>query len=340
MLKTCGPIVFGVLGNRFTRSRFKWLLTAVLGLEAWLSGGGYTIGREQESPRASQPVKQDRSDANSDDDDTEQNKFRRPTTTETSESGVTAISNASTPVAVVTAVISVMSFYLIALVVWMALHYRTQAAVPHELVREVQELLDQANYNEAYQRLIADSSFLARVLVSGVRRLPAGVAHARRAMEIANEDITMEMEHRTTYLATVGTLGPMIGLVGTVYGMIIAFRVIALERSTPQASQLAAGISTALYSTLEGIAISIPAIFFYAIYRNRIARLSLEVGIVAEPVLDRFAPGVRVTRTSETDDSGSTPSSRAYRHPFAVSIALKASSGPRSASSSTESAQS
>ena len=37
----------------------------------------------------------------------------------------------------------------------------------------------------------------------------------------------MEMEHRTTYLATVGTLGPMIGLVGTVYGMIMAFRVIA-----------------------------------------------------------------------------------------------------------------
>ena len=65
-------------------------------------------------------------------------------------------------------------------------------------------------------------------------------------MELANEDATMEMEHRTTYLATVGTLGPMIGLVGTVYGMIMAFRVIAMEGSSPQASQLAAGISTAL----------------------------------------------------------------------------------------------
>ena len=112
-------------------------------------------------------------------------------------------------------------------------------------------------------------------------------------MELANEDVTMEMEHRTTYLATVGTLGPMIGLVGTVYGMIMAFHVIAIEGSSPQASQLAAGISTALYATLEGIAISIPAIFFYAIYRNRIARLSLEVGMTAEPLLEQFAPGVR-----------------------------------------------
>ena len=85
----------------------------------------------------------------------------------------------------------------------------------------------------------------------------------------------------------------MIGLVGTVYGMIMAFRVIALEGSSPQASQLAAGISTALYSTLEGIAISIPAIFFYAMFRNRIARLSLEVGMAAEPLLEQFAPGVR-----------------------------------------------
>ena len=113
-------------------------------------------------------------------------------------------------------------------------------------------------------------------------------------MELANEDATMEMEHRTTYLATVGTLGPMIGLVGTVYGMIMAFRVIALKAgSSPQASQLAAGISTALFSTLKGIAISIPAIFFYSMFRNRIARLSLKVAMGAEPLLEQFVPGVR-----------------------------------------------
>ncbi len=212
----------------------------------------------------------------------------------TSESFLTAIGNASAPVVIVTIVIVLMSFYLTALVVWMAIYYRTQVAIPSELVRYVQELLDQTRYNEAYQRIASDASFLARVLASGVRKLPAGMAQAQRAMELANEDVTMEMEHRTTYLATVGTLGPMIGLVGTVYGMIISFRVLAIEGTTPQAGQLAAGISTALYSTFEGIAISIPAIFFYALYRNRIARLSLEVGLAAEPLLEQFAPGVRI----------------------------------------------
>ena len=69
------------------------------------------------------------------------------------------------------------------------------------------------------------------MLAAGVRKLPAGLDQAHRAMELANEDVTMKMEHRTTYLATVGTLGPMIGLVGTVYGMIQAFRVIAQARA-------------------------------------------------------------------------------------------------------------
>ena len=190
-------------------------------------------------------------------------------------------------------VIAAMSFYLIALVFWMAFQYRKPNAIPENLLREVSELLTQRRFGEAYQRLAGDPSFLARVLAAGVRKLPTGQSAALRAMEMANDDATMEMEHRTTYLATVGTLGPMIGLVGTVYGMILSFRVIATAGASPQASQLAAGISTALFATLEGIAVSIPAIFFYAVFRNRISRISLEVAIAAESLLEQFSPGVR-----------------------------------------------
>jgi biopolymer transport protein ExbB len=231
-------------------------------------------------------------------------------------------------------VIALMSFYLIALIVWMAQRYRTTVAVPRELVIEVQNLLEQVKYNDAYHKLVSDSSFLARVLAAGVRKLPAGLSHAQRAMELANEDVTMEMEHRTTYLATVGTLGPMIGLVGTVYGMILSFRVIAVAGSSPQASQLAAGISTALFATLEGIGVSIPAIFFYALFRNRIARLSLEVGMTAEPLLEKFAPGVRVVSSAQgagtgpAASAGPPPSPPAHAHPFAVSAALAATQRP------------
>jgi biopolymer transport protein ExbB len=342
MLKTYGRWVFGD-NDRSVQRIFQLFLVGCAGLfAAWSLGRPQVIASDQESPRGSIPAASDSSSSISTDDDLQSGTVRQssPTGADSPESSLAAISNASMPVAIVTAVICLMSFYLIALVVWMGLYYRTSAAVPPGLVRDVQELLDQTNYNEAYQRLVADPSFLARVLASAVRRLPAGSSLAQRAMELANEDVTMEMEHRTTYLATVGTLGPMIGLVGTVYGMIIAFRVIALEASTPQASQLAAGISTALYSTLEGIAISIPAIFFYAMYRNRIARLSLEVGMMAELLLDRFAPGVRLAATNENYGTGSAQTPKTYRHPFAINAALKAGTHPaRPALPSTEAAQ-
>ncbi|MDR3632597.1 MAG: MotA/TolQ/ExbB proton channel family protein [Isosphaeraceae bacterium] len=198
-----------------------------------------------------------------------------------------------------------MSVYLIALIVWMSMQYRKSVAVPEGLVREVTELLAQKNYTEAYQRLATDSSFFARVLAAGVRKLPSGLTPALRAMEMANDDASMEMEHRTTYLATVGTLGPMIGLVGTVYGMIRSFQVIATAGSSPQASQLASGISTALFATLEGIALSIPAIYFFALFRNRIARLSLEVSMAAESLLEQFAPGIRAPHPLATVSTAS-----------------------------------
>jgi biopolymer transport protein ExbB len=262
-----------------------------------------------------------------------------------SESFLAWMVRASGPIGLV---IAVMSFYLIALVVWMALRYRTAIAIPRPLVRELHELLEQGKYTEAYHRLIADDSLLARILAAGVRKLPVGLPTAHRAMELANEEATMEMEHRTTYLATVGTLGPMIGLVGTVYGMIMAFRVIALEGSSPQASDLARGISTALFATLEGIAISIPAIFFYSMFRNRIARLSLEVAMGAEPLLERFVPGVhrqepgaaQAAQQPKPQPQPPVPVPRPivgpplYPHPFAVSAALEAASSvgtPRSA---------
>jgi biopolymer transport protein ExbB len=339
MLKSCGHWLLCPVGNRPLRRALMFVV--VCGALLW-SPHGLTatraVAQDRGSTRAPAPASGNPATINTEDEADAGVDSRGATRGESSDSLLTSIAHASTPVIVVTLVIATMSFYLIALVVWMGLHYRSTVAVPGDLVRDIQIALEQKKYNEAYQRLAEDPSFLARVLASGVRKLPAGLSHAQRAMELANENQTMEMEHRTTYLATVGTLGPMIGLVGTVYGMIMAFHVIAQEGATPQASQLAAGISTALYATLEGIAISIPAIFFYAMFRNRIARLSLEVGITAEPLLEQFVPGVRPVMPGPTVNHGSAQSPPAHPHPFAVSAALAATGGnaPRPALPATE----
>lgn len=189
-------------------------------------------------------------------------------------------------------VLLLMSFYLIALVVWMYFEYRRGVAIPERLTRELGTQLMQRQFSTAFDLVNNDTSFLARVLSAGVRKLPSGQPAAVRSMQMVNDDVTMEMEHRTAYLATVGTLGPLIGLFGTVYGMIIAFRAMSAE-GQPEASLLAGGISTALFATLMGIGVAIPAITFYAIFRNRIARISLEVELAAESLLEQFVPGIR-----------------------------------------------
>ena len=117
-----------------------------------------------------------------------------------------------------------------------------------------------------------------------MRKLPSGCAHAQRAMELANEDVDHGdgAPHHLSGHRGDARADDRAGGNGLRHDHVLP-RHRGLGRS-PQPSELAAGISTALFATLEGIAVSIPAIFFYALFRNRIARLSLEVGMAAEPL--------------------------------------------------------
>ena len=124
---------------------------------------------------------------------------------------------------------------------------------------------------------------------TGVANLPNGRPEAKEAMNTLAEEIVIGMEARISYLATIGTLGPMIGLVGTIWGMIMSFQTIARAAGgQPRADQVAEGISTALFITLEGVSLSVPAIFFFAMFRNRIAQMAMEATKVADRTITAF----------------------------------------------------
>jgi biopolymer transport protein ExbB len=134
-----------------------------------------------------------------------------------------------------------------------------------------------------------DESFLGLVLSAGLAKLSAGYEQAIEAMQEVGEEENMKLEHRLSYMALIGTVSPMVGLLGTVQGMIASFSVIANSPTTPKPSELAEGISTALFTTLVGLFIASPAIAAYNILRNRVARLVLEVGILSEGLMSRFS---------------------------------------------------
>ena len=102
------------------------------------------------------------------------------------------------------------------------------------------------------------------------------------------EDENMRLEQRLSYIALIGQVSPMIGLLGTVNGMVAAFQTIARTNTQPKPSDLAGGISMALITTLIGLMLAIPAIAAFGIFRNRLARLVLEVGIFSERLMSRF----------------------------------------------------
>lgn len=181
-----------------------------------------------------------------------------------------------------------LSFTLVALLVMNLLTARRDNVCPGALVEHFEQHLDEKQYQEAYDMAKGDESFLGKVLSAGLAKLSLGYPQAIEAMQEVGEEENMKLEHRLSYIALIGTLSPMIGLFGTVHGMIASFSVIANSPTTPKPSELAKGISTALFTTLIGLAIAIPAIALYNILKNRISQLVLEVGILSEALMSRF----------------------------------------------------
>ena len=181
-----------------------------------------------------------------------------------------------------------LSVTLVSLFVMNMLAARRDTLCPTELVEEFSQRLAANDNQGAYDLAKADESVLGQVLAAGLAKVSKGYNKALEAMQEVGEEESMKLEHRLSYMALIGNLSPMIGLFGTVQGMISSFQVIALGGSTPKPSDLAAGISTALFTTLVGLAVAIPAIAAYNILRNRRSFVAFGSWRESENLMSKF----------------------------------------------------
>ena len=196
--------------------------------------------------------------------------------------------------------IVVLSVYFTALVIRLFMEFRVSEAVPPALIDKLEEAIKERKFQDAYDACRDDNSFLAKLVRTGIANLPNGRPEAKEAMNETTNEVVVTMEARISYLATIGTLGPMIGLVGTIWGMIESFQTIAnAGGSQPRSDEVAKGISTALFITLEGVTLAVPAIFFYALFRNRIALIALEATKVADRTIGAFYTAAKVAPTGK-----------------------------------------
>ena len=164
---------------------------------------------------------------------------------------------------------------------------RMRAIVPSGLVDEIVPLWREGRFEELQQALARHESVLAkaiRLLVANRARWSAQTL-GERAGELASRELRQQQQ-RAYPLAVVATVAPIVGLLGTVVGMIEAFHVIAFAGGMGDASLLAGGISKALVNTAAGLSVALPALALHHFFRHRLTVGGLALEEQLERVLD------------------------------------------------------
>lgn len=169
-----------------------------------------------------------------------------------------------------------------------AFQIRRDAMVPPELLGELETLFEEENYEEALHVCEANPCFLSSVVGAGLFKIEEGWPEIQGAMQEEGEKETAKLHQKISYISLLAAIAPMLGLFGTVSGMISTFNVIASSDVQPKPADLAGGISVALVTTFEGLIVAIPMTVIYAVFRNRIANVVMEIGEIVEELMGRF----------------------------------------------------
>lgn len=202
-------------------------------------------------------------------------------------------------------IITGLSFVMVALIVEHLLSLRHNALIPPGLADSIHHHLTLRHFEEARQQCQFHPSFLAYVLAAGLRETDLDYSAVEKSLEDAAVEQSARLYRKIEYLSVIGTIAPMLGLLGTVWGMILAFMEFE-QKANPQVSELAPGIYKALVTTLQGLCVAIPALAAFAHFRNRIDQLVADGALTAEAVFaDYKRSAISEPRTERTKAAAS-----------------------------------
>ena len=184
-------------------------------------------------------------------------------------------------------VIGALSVLMVTVAIERLKRFRMRAIVPPGLVDEAVPLWLAGRFDELQLALARRDSVLARAirfLAANRARWPAEML-GERVGELASRELRRQQQ-RAYPLAVVATVAPIVGLLGTVVGMIEAFHVIAFAGGMGDASLLAGGISKALVNTAAGLSVALPALALHHFFRHRLTVGGLALEEQLERVLD------------------------------------------------------
>jgi biopolymer transport protein ExbB len=197
-----------------------------------------------------------------------------------------------------------LSALCVGLIISIALETKREKIMPDQTLKAARAALSKADYQGGLKAVSGNDAFFARVLHAALNDAPSGFGSMIRGLDQTAEELTIKRLRKVEPLNVIGGVAPMVGLFGTVYGMILAFREIVASGGTPNPVGLAAGIGTALTTTFWGLVVAIPALAGYALLRNKIDALTVEATREAEELINRFKPSDTADPTSPDTEPG------------------------------------
>ncbi len=202
-----------------------------------------------------------------------------------------------------------LSVATVALVVEHGSSIRRATILPPEACQRITAMLEEKRYAEAARFTGEDPSVLGYVLHNALLEAGRGFAAMERALADSIEDRSARLMRKIEYLNVIGNVSPMIGLFGTVYGMIRLFASIRAAGAIHEPAVIADDISISLVTTFWGLAVAIPALSAFAVFHNRIDVLTAECALTCEKVLAVFKPGADTPPTRAGTPAPPTASS-------------------------------
>lgn len=187
-------------------------------------------------------------------------------------------------------VLLLLSMVNIGLIGYLTLINQRKNIIPAGVVSEVRRLLGASDFRRALELSRNDDSFFSKILHAGLNESSHGYSAVMRALEQTADLLATQRMRPIELLYMFGQVSPMMGLLGTVYGIIFAFKVFVSMGGHASPALLASGIGTALVATFWGLVVAIPALAGYSMLRNKVDQLTTEATVVAEELLSQFKP--------------------------------------------------
>ena len=188
------------------------------------------------------------------------------------------------------ALIALLSLVALAVILENFFSLNRDKLAPPELIDEIQALFDEGQYQEAMELCENEPCFFTNVAGAGVAKIGHSFAVIEQSIGEMGDEESIRLHQKIGWLSLIANVAPMMGLLGTVNGMVSAFNAIAETGGQADPADLAKGISEALLTTLFGLIVAIPTTAAFAFLRNRLVKTVIEVGAIVEDLFERFRP--------------------------------------------------